>query len=126
MVATTVDVDSALNQAAKSQPLETADTGCGTRAPVLLGILSGSPAKALVNVSETSRCILARPPKRLDEQPIPAKAQHQNIRISPAVLDAAVKDGDELLRYLRTAPGGITQTEAEARASTTGPNEVAQ
>ena len=77
-------------------------------------------------MSGTSRSSLARPPKRPDERPIPAKAKHQNIRVSPAVLDAALKDGDELLRYLRTAPGGITQTEAEARASTTGPNEVAQ
>ena len=42
------------------------------------------------------------------------------------MLDAATKDGDELLRALRTSLGGLTQTEAEARARTTGPNEVAQ
>src|ERR1019366_6974507 len=40
--------------------------------------------------------------------------------------DAAAKDGDELLRSLHTAPEGLTQTEAEARASSVGPNEVAQ
>ena len=42
------------------------------------------------------------------------------------MLDAAAKDGDELLRSLRTAPEGLTQSEAESRARTVGPNEVAQ
>ncbi len=54
------------------------------------------------------------------------KAKHENIRVSPAVLDAARKDGDELLQSLRTTPTGLTQAEAEERARTTGPNEVAQ
>ena len=44
----------------------------------------------------------------------------------PAVLDAARKEGEELLRGLGTAPRGLTQAEAETRARTTGPNEVAQ
>jgi Mg2+-importing ATPase len=61
---------------------------------------------------------------------IPAKifatTKEHNIRVSPAVLDAAAKDGDELLRSLRTAPEGLTQAEAESRASSVGPNEVAQ
>ena len=61
-----------------------------------------------------------------DESQIPAKAKEHNIRVSPAVLDAAGKDGDELLRSLRTASVGLTQSEAELRARTTGPNEVAQ
>ncbi len=61
-----------------------------------------------------------------DEPPIPLKAKAQNIRVSPAVLDAAAKDGEELLRSLQTALTGLTQTEAEQRARTTGPNEVAQ
>jgi Mg2+-importing ATPase len=61
-----------------------------------------------------------------DKSPIPAKSKDHNIRVSPAVLDAAGKDGDELLRSLRTAPEGLTQADAEARARTTGPNEVAQ
>ena len=55
-----------------------------------------------------------------------AKAKEHNIRVSPAVLDAAAKDGDELLRFLHTASEGLTQSEAEARASSVGPNEVAQ
>ena len=53
--------------------------------------------------------------------PISAKAKSQNIRVSPAVLDAARKDGEELLQSLRTAPQGLTQAEAEERARTTGP-----
>jgi len=55
-----------------------------------------------------------------------AKAKNRNIRVSPAVIDAAGKDGEELLRSLRTAAAGLTQTEAEERARTAGPNEVAQ
>jgi Mg2+-importing ATPase len=61
-----------------------------------------------------------------DEPPLAAKAKNQNIRVSPAVLEAARKDGEELLRSLRTPSAGLTQTEAEKRARTTGPNEVAQ
>jgi P-type Mg2+ transporter len=57
---------------------------------------------------------------------VDAAAKHPIIRVSPAVLDAAGKDGDALLRDLRTGPGGLTQAEAEERARTTGPNEVAQ
>jgi Mg2+-importing ATPase len=55
-----------------------------------------------------------------------SKAKDHNIRVSPAVLDAAGKDGDELLRSLRTAHEGLTQAEAEDRARKTGPNVVAQ
>ena len=61
-----------------------------------------------------------------DASPIAAKAKEHNIRVSPAVLDAAAKEGDDLLHLLRTAPGGLTQAEAEERARTSGPNEVAQ
>jgi Mg2+-importing ATPase len=60
------------------------------------------------------------------DQPIPAKAKSQNIRVSPAVLEAARKDGEEVLRDLRTTSNGLTQSEAQERASTAGPNEVAQ
>jgi Mg2+-importing ATPase len=67
----------------------------------------------------------ARPPVRPAE-PSPTKAKTENIQVSPAVLDAARKDGEELLRDLRTSLGGLTQAEAEERARTTGPNEVAQ
>jgi Mg2+-importing ATPase len=64
-----------------------------------------------------------RPPAHPDEQ---TKAKHQNIRVSPAVLDASQSEGEQLLRGLRTAAGGLTQAEAETRARTMGPNEVAQ
>jgi Mg2+-importing ATPase len=62
----------------------------------------------------------------LDASPIPAKAKEHNIRVSAAVLDAAARDGDALLQSLHTTPEGLTQAEAEARARTAGPNEVAQ
>ena len=65
-------------------------------------------------------------PPAPDESQIPAKAKEHNIRVSPAVLDAAAKDGDDLLRSLQTASTGLTQSEAESRAHTVGPNEVAQ
>jgi Mg2+-importing ATPase len=68
----------------------------------------------------------AGPPPPPDKSPIPAKAKNSNIRVSPAVLDAAGKDGDELLRSLHTTPAGLTEADAEARARTAGPNEVAQ
>jgi Mg2+-importing ATPase len=55
-----------------------------------------------------------------------AKAKNHNIRVSSAVLDAAGKDSDALLQSLHTTPEGLTQAEAEARARTAGPNEVAQ
>jgi Mg2+-importing ATPase len=58
--------------------------------------------------------------------PIPTKATSKNIQVSPAVLDAARKESEELLRDLRTAAGGLTEDEAEQRARTVGPNEVAQ
>ena len=52
--------------------------------------------------------------------------KQQNIRVAPAVLDAARKDGEMLLRDLRTSIAGLTQAEAEVRARTEGPNEIAQ
>jgi Mg2+-importing ATPase len=68
----------------------------------------------------------AKIPPSPDASPIPAKANEHNIRVSPAVLDAAGKDGDALLQSLHTTPDGLTQAEAEQRARTWGPNEVAQ
>ena len=50
----------------------------------------------------------------------------KNIQVSPAVVEAARMTGDELLLKLQTVPGGMTQIEAEERARTVGPNEVAQ
>ena len=55
-----------------------------------------------------------------------AKAKNHNIRVASAVLDAAARDGDALLKSLHTTAEGLTQAEAEARARTAGPNEVAQ
>jgi Mg2+-importing ATPase len=85
-----------------------------------------SKAKALVNADATVGASLAGGPARPDGPTIPTKAKNQNIRVSPVVLDAARKDGEGLLQSLGTSPGGLTQTEAEERARTTGPNEVAQ
>jgi len=65
-------------------------------------------------------------PAHPDEPATSTKSKHPNIRVSPAVLDAASKGGEAVLQSLRTAPEGLTQAEAEERARTTGPNEVAQ
>jgi len=53
-----------------------------------------------------------------------AKANHNKICVSPAVLAAASKDEEDLFQSLRTTPEGLTQSEAEERARTAGPNEV--
>ena len=53
-------------------------------------------------------------------------AKPPNIRVAPAVLEAARKDGDALLRDLRTSLAGLTQEEAERRTRAEGPNEIAQ
>jgi Mg2+-importing ATPase len=65
-----------------------------------------------------------QPPDPSSPKTAPAKTK--NIQVSPAVLDAARKEGEELLRDLRTSPDGLTQAEAEERLRTIGPNEVAQ
>ena len=80
----------------------------------------------LVNAAGAAGPSHAEPPARPDQPATATKAKHQAIRVSPAVLDAAGKDGEELLQSLRTTAAGLTQTEAEERARTTGPNEVAQ
>src|ERR1035437_969283 len=69
---------------------------------------------------------IGAPPARPSEAPIQAKTKNQNIRVSPAVLDAAGKDGEQLLGDLRTSLNGLTQADAEERARSTGPNEIAQ
>jgi len=69
---------------------------------------------------------LAGPPPSPNGLPVPAKTKKQNIRVSPAVLDAARKDGEALLRDLRTSLKGLTQADAEERARATGPNQIAQ
>ena len=75
--------------------------------------------------AETARPYPA-PPSPLNPVPIPTKGKDQHIHVSSAVLEAARKDGEALLRDLRTSLSGLTQTEAEERARATGPNEVAQ
>jgi Mg2+-importing ATPase len=57
---------------------------------------------------------------------LPKKAKSKSIQVSPAVLDAARKGGEALLLQLRTSANGLTQSEADLRARSTGPNEVAQ
>src|ERR1700733_4075946 len=81
-----------------------------------LAVANGSPKAAGAPA--------ALPPP--DKSPPVAKAKDHNIRVCPAVLDAAGKDGDELLGSLRTSSEGLTQVEAEDRARKTGPNVVAQ
>jgi Mg2+-importing ATPase len=78
--------------------------------------------KAPVASGTNLPCALARP----EEPPILPKIKNQNIHVSQAVLEAAQKDGDDLLKSLRTVAAGLTQAEAEDRARTTGLNEVAQ
>jgi len=51
--------------------------------------------------------------------------RHFELRAT-AVLGAARKDGEQLLRDLRTSLNGLTQADAEERARSTGPNEIAQ
>ncbi|MGP0073210.1 MAG: magnesium-translocating P-type ATPase [Bryobacteraceae bacterium] len=80
---------------------------------------------ALVNADGTLSSHPPVPPEPPHGPTIHA-TKHENIRVSPAVIDAARKDGDELLQSLRTTPTGLTQAEAEERALTVGPNEVGQ
>jgi Mg2+-importing ATPase len=65
-------------------------------------------------------------PATADKSSTVVKVKSHNIRVSSAVLDAAAKEVDALLQSLHTGPQGLTQAEAEARARTAGPNEVAQ
>jgi len=74
----------------------------------------------------TASSSLAAPPVRPHEPPIPAKTKNLKIHVSSEVLDAARKDGAELVGGLRTSLAGLTQGEAEERERTVGPNEVAQ
>jgi len=72
-----------------------------------------------------------RPSARLCEpaaspMELPTSRKAQVIHVAPAVLDAASKDAEAVLRDLRTSPAGLTQAEADERARDTGPNEIAQ
>ncbi len=81
---------------------------------------------ALANGGGTPGAKAATPPAHSAEPPIPTKAKKQNIRVSPAVVDAASKSGEQVLVDLRTSLNGLTEDEAEERARTAGPNEIAQ
>jgi Mg2+-importing ATPase len=85
-----------------------------------------SAAGALVTDAGRTVDQVALPSTGPHEPPIPAKTKKQLIQVSPAVLDAARKPTEQLLRDLRTSLHGLTEAEAEERARTTGPNEVAQ
>ncbi len=64
--------------------------------------------------------------ERLHHPPGSRKPRNRTIQVSPAVLEAARKNAEDLLRELRTSNSGLSQVEAEERARSTGPNEVAQ
>ena len=83
-------------------------------------------AVALADAPRTVVSKIAAPPAHPGKPAISTKTKNQNIRVSPAVIDAARKDGEALLRDLRTSAAGLTQAEAEERAQKTGPNIVAQ
>ncbi len=83
-------------------------------------------AGALINGAATPATQPAAPSTHPTVPPIPGKTKKQNIRVSPAVLDAARKNDVEIFRDLRTSLTGLTEAEAEDRARTSGPNEVAQ
>ena len=58
---------------------------------------------ALANGGGTPGAKAATPPAHSAEPPIPTKAKKQNIRVSPAVVDAASKSGEQVLVDLRTS-----------------------
>ena len=78
---------------------------------------------AFVNTGDPKSSNLEAPPAPPAIHP---KAKREDIRVSTAVLEAAKKNPDELLQSLRTTATGLTQAEAEERALTAGPNQVAQ
>src|SRR5271166_2063365 len=88
--------------------------------------IESSSAATLAGEAEIGAPHPPAPPARPSEAPIQTKTKNQNIRVSPAVLDAARKDGEQLLRDLRTSLNGLAQSDAEERARSTGPNEIAQ
>src|SRR5665213_475133 len=85
-----------------------------------------SAAGDLINSPEASGLKLAEPQVPAIEPSTPPKTKNESIRVSPAVIEAARKDEEQLLRDLRTSAAGLTQDEAAERSRTAGPNEVAQ
>src|ERR1035441_9263732 len=87
---------------------------------------ANSTANGAVHDAGGAGASLAPPPAGLKDPPIPAKTRNESIQVAPAVLDASRKEGEALLRDLRTSIAGLTQAEAEQRTRSTGPNEIAQ
>jgi P-type Mg2+ transporter len=58
--------------------------------------------------------------------PPPVTLKKLNIQVSPAVLEAARKEGEALLQELGSSLAGLSEAEAEKRARATGPNEIAR
>ena len=85
-----------------------------------------SMAAPVVADAGTASSKLATPPAHPDKPLVSTKTKNQNIRVSPAVLDAARKNNEELLRDLQTSLSGLAEADAEERERATGPNEVAQ
>ena len=85
-----------------------------------------SARTALANGGGTPGAKASTPPTQSAEPSSPAKAKKQNIRVSPAVVDAASKNGEQVLVDLRTSLNGLSEVDAEERARTAGPNEIAQ
>jgi len=54
----------------------------------------------------------AMTPPPTEASPIAAKAKEHHIRVSPDVLDAAAKNGDELLRFLHSGLARIIHESA--------------
>src|ERR1700730_15028769 len=86
----------------------------------------GADSAAVAGGAAPAGSKVVGPPLRPAEPSIPTQAKGKNIQVSAAVLDAARKSSEEVLQALRTAPGGLSQAEAEERARTEGPNEIAQ
>ena len=87
------------------------NTDGALKTPRVSGIVDGAPHLATPAPSQ---------------QPlIPKQAKDKKISVAPAVLAAASQEEAALFQSLRTAPQGLTQSEAEKRARTNGPNEVA-
>ena len=83
-------------------------------------------AGTLTNGAGAPSSTPAAPSSHPNGPPIPAKSKKQSIHVSPAILDAARKNNEELFRDLHTSLTGMTEADAEERARTSGPNEVAR
>ena len=76
--------------------------------------------------SPLTSAVITPSPSSANKPQLVAKPRQQNIRVSPSVLDAARKDGAALLQDLHTSLAGLSEAEADERASASGPNEIAQ